>query len=192
VKIWLLIIYGVIAALLIIIGLYYFNIFHVKDALSPLFNGLKLPNLSGIPAWIAQNSVLCGIIATVGTTAITYVIKNYQTNKLLESTKTEYTELAQKTNSLTIAKEQAEATLAQKQKELDAVKTDTTSDILQNRLSTALTEKQKALDQVNTIKDMHDSTMASLFKAGNNTTVYDAIKGETYKVIKLPPETIVK
>jgi hypothetical protein len=147
---------------------------------------------TGVLPWITQNLPWLTMVGSTGVGLLTTYIKLNATNKKLEQTSNDLltvsTEKIKADNQVT----QLSSDLESAKKKITDLEGDTTSDALQRVLGEKDTTIKRLEGALQNQTDMHTNLMDSLFKAGNNTTVYDAIKGETYKVIKLPPETIVK
>jgi hypothetical protein len=128
--------------------MYFLNVWHFKDNVTLLFSKINLPklpeiNLNGIISWATQNTALVGVVAGLGTTAITYFVKNYQTNKLLnqkiEEINTSQLDLLGKDSALS----KAELKIKALESQLNVLKDDTAAETLQTRLSSLSSENQK-------------------------------------------------
>lgn len=131
--------------LAVIIGLalaYLFDVYGFKIRINTLFAGSALPalpkiDLNGVVNWVSQNGALVGVGTTLGTTALAYFIKNYQTNKLLNQASEELTVTKGKLN---VASQNA-LNASNLQAQLDELNNDTTSEILQKNLSAVSRER---------------------------------------------------
>jgi ABC-type phosphate transport system auxiliary subunit len=148
------------------------------------FQKLNLPafNLTSAINYVKENTVLLGTAATLGTTALTYFVKNYQTNKLLDSKIKEINQV--KIENLDLSN--ANKTLESK---LSIFETDTTSEELQKTLSAVTGEKTKLENTVTNLQGQlqqlqtEPSRIAeSLWaKSGGQTMEINGVK---YKIIE--------
>jgi len=131
--------YILLIVVLAFIASYIFNIYGFKTSVNAAFSSLnlKLPALSlnGVYDFLKQNAALIGVAAPLGVTAVTYFVKNYQTNKLLNQKIEELTD-----TKLSISKT-AEDKIVALQKQLDDASNDTTADSLQTQLSSVKSAK---------------------------------------------------
>jgi len=138
---WKGVFFWIIAILLLAcIIFYFFDLFGFRASVSALTSQIGIPkldsiNLSGVTDFITKNAALLGVGLTLGTTAITYFVKNYQTNKLLDAS-------IKKANEAQLqATQLANSKLSALENELSIYKGDTTADELQKTLSSITGEK---------------------------------------------------
>jgi len=129
------IIFWVIILAIIALAVFYFtNTFHFKDHITNFVATLKLPQLpdiGGVFQWIQANPLATTVFGFLGTTAVGYVIKNWQTNKTLDKMTTE---LATSKADLSAIEKTYEAKLVDQQKQIDLLNSDTTAESLQQRI----------------------------------------------------------
>lgn len=182
----------------VVLGVFYVgNIFHFQEIVTQATGNLKLPNINinGIATWLTQNPIIAGVVATLGTTAVTYLIKNYQTNKLLNQTQTELTKTVGELVTSETVSEKATAELDKIKKQnaelLETINSDTTTSALQEKVGLLTNKSQKLESDLQSIQNMHTNFLNSLTKAANGETIIDPLTQETLKVIK-QVTTVVK
>lgn len=138
--IWKNIIGYIILIFIVALAIMYFtNLLHFKDTISAVLGNMHLPNvnLSSITDFVSKNTTLIGIAAPLGITALTYYIKNYQTNKLLDAS-------IEKANQAQLdASSAAKSKIDALQKQIDELNNDTTADTLQQKLSSIVDQNSK-------------------------------------------------
>jgi hypothetical protein len=160
----------VIAALVLC---FVFNWFHIRETVTRLTSGFALPNLNltGVTDWIKQNGVIAGAMASLGTTAVAYFIKNYQTNKLLNSAEDE---LAITKSKLSSASQKALGA-EDLQKQLDDLNGDTTLADLQKSLFDKDAVVSKLTDKIATLQEVNNKLMDEL-KLKPQTIIKEVVK----------------
>lgn len=181
--------YSILFAIIVLALLYVF--WHdgpirtgVNNLVSLISSKIQLPQFSfeGITDFLKNNGVLLGTAASLGTTAIAYFVKNYQTNKLLDQKIQELNEEKIKAfNAMDINK-----TLEDK---LKLYETDTTADELQKSLSTITGEKSALEKQVSNLQSQIEllnkqpAQMAeSLWAKSGGQVITEG--GHTYRIIE--------
>jgi len=181
--------YSILFAIIVLALLYVF--WHdgpirtgVNNLVSLISSKIQLPQFSfeGITDFLKNNGVLLGTTASLGTTAIAYFVKNYQTNKLLDQKIQELNEEKIKAfNAMDINK-----TLEDK---LKLYETDTTADELQKSLSTITGEKSALEKQVSNLQSQIEllnkqpAQMAeSLWAKSGGQVITEG--GHTYRIIE--------
>ena len=81
--------YGLLLAIIVLAICYFFDLFGLKAFVSGLAARINLPNiqlpdLGGIFSWIQANPLATTICGFLGTTAVGYIIKNWQTGKTVD------------------------------------------------------------------------------------------------------------
>lgn len=149
---------------------------------------ITLPDLNGIFEWIKNNSIATGVLATVGTTAFTYFIKNYQTNKLLDDKIAELNEAKIKV----LNTEDTAKTLSDK---LKLYEQDVTADELQKTLSAISGEKSeletkiKGLEgQIESLSKQPAQLAESLWAKSGGQTI--EVGGVKYRIIEKETVTV--
>ena len=155
-----LIFYAVLIVLGVIAVAYVLKINPIYSAISSLIGNFKipqiqLPSITGLLSWAQQNTVLIGVIASLGTTAVGYFIKNYQTNKLLNQKIEELSD--EKLKSINLE----DTTTALKEK-LSVFETDTTSTELQTTIGTMKTDFDKVVSNKDTEIHTLEKTITQL------------------------------
>jgi hypothetical protein len=167
---------------------YVMDWFNFKVMVSNLTSSIGIPkigsiNISGITDFLTKNVALIGIVTPLGITAVTYFIKNYQTNKLLDAS-------IEKANEAQLtATQTANSKLQALEQELSTYKGDTTADELQKTLGSITGEKTSLENKVISLTAQIDqlqklpSQMANELwaKSGGQTIT---VAGEQFKVIE--------
>jgi hypothetical protein len=171
------IIFYVIVLVAVVLAVsYFFNLFHFKETVTRITSTLALPSLpnfdlNGIFKWIQENTVVSGIVASLGTVAVGAVIKSIQTNSLLNKTTAALAETKGQVASAT-----AQAT-AYKEK-LGMYEGDTTAFDLQKSIDGMKTE-------YNTLLSTKEGIIESLTKQNQElATKLTAIPYRTVEVVK--------
>jgi hypothetical protein len=178
----------ILLMLLACITFYVFDLFHFKSSIAAFTSAIGIPklssiNLSGITDFVAKNGAVIGIVGGLGTTALTYFIKNYQTNKLLDQKIAEISETKLSLTQQATAKEQA------LQAQIDEFNKDTTADQLQTKLSSitginqTLEDKLKAALAQNEQLQKLPSQMANELWAKSGGQIV-TVGSEKFKVIE--------
>jgi hypothetical protein len=177
--------------LLVFLGCIIFYVkdwFNFKATISQLTASIGIPkigsiNISGITDILTKNAALIGIATPLGITAVTYFIKNWQTNKLLDAS-------IEKANEAQLSATQtANSKLQALEQELSTYKGDTTADELQKTLGSITGEKTSLENKVISLTAQIDqlqklpSQMANELwaKSGGQTIT---VAGEQFKVIE--------
>jgi type VI protein secretion system component VasK len=186
VKSWHLLIYGLIIITVVLAVFYFANLFHFKDWVTQLSSNLHLGNfsLNGITTWVQQNSIIVGVIATLGTTAVTYLIKNYQANQLLNAKVKELSEQSMELMNTQSLNDKASAEIENLRSQVSEFNSDTTASALQEKIGLLTNSKEKLESDLQSIQNMHTNFLNSLTKAANGETIIDPLTQETLKVIK--------
>ena len=150
-KIWLLIIYGLLLAAACIAALYYFDIANVRVAIDAL--------IAKIPAdWTAQiGSLIQNNLTTIAAVAVPTVIGlvTFVRYKAELTAKKELLELNSKIQAEAFNADSVAANASSKvsslQKELDVYKGDTTADSLQGRITKMLGEQEGLNSTIDTL-----------------------------------------
>jgi hypothetical protein len=152
--------YIVLIVVIALAVMYLLNISNFKVSVNALFAGFKLPNidLTGLFAWITNNGALVGVVASLGTTALAYFIKNYQTNKLLNKATDELTTTQAKLTTATTTASKASAL----QKQLDELNGDTTLESLQKSILEKNTLLNDQAVQLKTTQDLYQKALDDL------------------------------
>ena len=121
---------------------YFFNIWHFKEAVTQLVGSwnLSLPkiDLNGIFQWIQANPLATTAFGFLGTTAVGYVIKNWQTNKLLD---VQTNALAEAQAKISTVEQTAKAKVSDLETQLSTYANDNTAVELQKSLLDLSSEK---------------------------------------------------
>lgn len=196
--IWKNLVFYIIIAVILLLALLYFlwKDGPIRVAIDGLIANVSLPkmpefSLNGVGTFLQNNATLIGIAAPLGITAVTYFVKNYQTNKLLDKKIEELSEV-----KLSAAQE-SNAKIAALQKEVDAYKSDTTAETLQKRLS-GLSGSNEQLQtriiglesQITQLSEQPKQIIQQLWQASGSKV--QTIAGEQVKVIELEPRVLVK
>ena len=175
---------------------YFFDWMNFRAMIGSFTSKIDLPkigalNLSGITDFLTKNAALIGIAVPLGITALSYYIKNYQTNKLLDQ---KIAEISTTKLSLT---QQASSKEQELQHQIDLLNGDTTADTLQTNLSKITSEKQILSNQVEQLRgqviqlsSQPKDIINQLWQASGGKVT--EIAGETVKIIELEPKIIVK
>ena len=152
--------YGILIFLVIIAVAYVLKINPVYSAISSLISNFKLPslpeiNLNSIFQWIQANPLATTIAGFLGTTAVGYIIKNWQTNKLLD----------QQTNALAQAQSELSTVQSQAkdyQNQLSVFASDTTASELQTTIGSMKTDFDKVVSNKDTEIHTLEKTITQL------------------------------
>lgn len=140
------VLYGVIGAVVVLAILYFMKLEPIYTtfnsagaAISGATKGFDfVGSINGLLDWIQKNPLITSLVAFLGTTAAGYIIKNWQTNKLLDKTVQEYNEQKtmsqQKINDLTATVTGQAEQITNKTSELEMYTNDKTAEILQTRI----------------------------------------------------------
>jgi type II secretory pathway pseudopilin PulG len=178
----------ILLMLLACITFYVFDLFHFKSSIAAFTSAIGIPklssiNLSGITDFVAKNGAVIGIVGGLGTTALTYFIKNYQANKLLDKT------IADTQTRISQQESVANAKIVALEQKLSSYEGDTTADQLQTKLSSItginqnLEDKLKAVLAQNEQLQKLPSQMANELWAKSGGQILD-VNGVLYKVIE--------
>lgn len=137
--------YGVVLAAIVLVALYFLMpTGPVRVTVDSVIASLKLPKIDlnaivpGVFNWVKDNTIATGAIVSLGTTAITYFVKEHQAKKLLDQ---KISELQQeKLNALSLTD-----TAKTLQEKLNTFESDETASQLQTSLSSMKTEYDKVL-----------------------------------------------
>jgi len=156
--------YIIIIIAIVFVTMYFLNVWCFKDNVTLLFSKISLPklpeiNLNSLISWATQNTALIGVVAGLGTTAITYFVKNYQTNKLLNQSNTLLTEKMDEINQTQLTLSAAEAKAKNLEDQLNVFKDDTTAEELQKRLSSLSSEKTQLEATISSIQSQNQQLM---------------------------------
>jgi hypothetical protein len=164
--------YTVLLIVIVLVCFYLFNIFHFKTTVTALISNLKLPsiNLNGIFKWISENTVVAGVIASLGTTVIGVLIKNWQTNKLLNASTEEAMEAK---IALTQKDTAAQKKISELEQQVETLNGDTAAEELQKRLG-------EVTDKLNT----SEITLRSVQR--QNQELMDRLENQEVKIVKVP------
>ena len=165
-KIWLLIIYGVLLAVACIAALYYFDIANVRVAVDALATNLPSFNLSGATGvfngafqWIQANPLATTVFGFLGTTAVGYVIKSWQTSKLLDASTQKLAQAqADILNSDALTANTA-STVETLQRKIAVFEGDTTADSLQSRIAKMISEQDGYTQTIKTLEMQRDEAL---------------------------------
>jgi hypothetical protein len=165
-----------------------FDWFHFKAMVSQLTSSIGIPkigaiNISGITDILTKNAALIGIATPLGITAITYAIKNWQTNKLLDAS------IAKANEAQLSASQAANSKVSALEQELATYKGDTTADELQKTLGSISGEKStlenKVISltaQIEQLQKLPSQMANELWAKSGGQTI--TVAGEQYKVIE--------
>jgi hypothetical protein len=140
-------------------------------------------NISGIKDFLTNNAALIGIATPLGITALTYFVKNYQTNKLLDAS------IAKANEAQLSASQAANSKVSALEQELATYKGDTTADELQKTLS-SITGERSTLEnkvisltaQIEQLQKLPSQMANELWAKSGGQTI--TVAGEQYKVIE--------
>lgn len=179
----------IIALIFAIIALYFLG--PLKDPFNNLAakitSAIQLPTLSlnGVIDYIKNNTALLGAATTLGTLTVTYFVKNYQTNKLLNKTSDELATVKSDLANQTILTDK----IKKLETEVDGYKKDTTTQELQKTINSLGDEKEglnqtilKLKGQLAESKESAYSFYESLWAKSGGQLV--EINGEKYKIIE--------
>jgi hypothetical protein len=156
----------IVVAFIIVIAIAYFvwpqGIIHTTLASGFAFITQNLPKIdfNGITTWIKENAAVAGVMATLGTTAVGYVIKNYQTNQVNKVLDNKILELEK--DNLSLINKSSQVTELQKQ--LDVLNADTTALDLQKRISSFSDERLQMEAQLRSLQNQNQELMNMLAK----------------------------
>jgi len=165
-----------------------FDWFHFKAMVSQLTGSIGIPklssfNLSGITEFLTKNAALIGVAVPLGITALTYFVKNYQTNKLLDAS------IAKANEAQLSASQAANSKVSALEQELATYKGDTTADELQKTLS-SITGERSTLEnkvisltaQIEQLQKLPSQMANELWAKSGGQTI--TVAGEQFKVIE--------
>jgi hypothetical protein len=140
-------------------------------------------NLSGITEFLTKNAALIGVAVPLGITALTYFVKNYQTNKLLDAS------IAKANEAQLSASQAANSKVSALEQELATYKGDTTADELQKTLS-SITGERSTLEnkvisltaQIEQLQKLPSQMANELWSKSGGQTI--TVAGEQFKVIE--------
>ena len=134
-------------------------IINIKDSIVAWISGLGLPkiDLASIFSWVQANPLATTIFGFLGTTAVGYIIKNWQTNKILDDSTQKLADAQAVKSNLERQVEGLTSTLTDKTSELEMYANDTTAETLQLRI-------QELTHSLSTQKSGYESQISGLNK----------------------------
>ena len=191
------ILYIILICIIAICVMYFLNIANVKPFINGLVSSIKIPNLSSLTdpfnslfQWIQANPLATTVFGFVGTSAVGYFIKNWQTNKQLN---TSIQQLADAKADLSLVKDDAtkladkvlmyegDTTATQLQKSIDGLKTEY-SGILDVKSQEALKLQAQIELLTSNLETERINTLNQLWAKSGGQVLEEA--GEKFKVIE--------
>lgn len=156
--------YAVLLAVVVLAVCYFMDWLGVKAFVSGLAARINLPDFhlpdfAGIFSWIQANPLATTICGFLGTTAVGYIIKNWQTNKTVDKLTEEVALAKNEMSTQTVADAQKIASLEAQVKSLTE---DTTASELQKRISAFTDEKLQWETQLRSLQQQNQELMNKL------------------------------
>ena len=185
--------YAILLSIVVLVVMYFLNIANFKVFVTGLTANFKMPDISGVTGifdgvfqWVQANPLATTFFGFLGTTAVGYIIKNWQTNKLLDASTQK---LAQTQADLSLVKDTAEQKASQTVTEIQGLKNELEvykSDNTLGELNKAFLESGDRIKQLEAqlveARSSSASTLEGLWAKSGGQVL--EVAGVKYKIIE--------